>query len=156
AVAKVLVVEDEIIVAKDIQDRLRRLGYIVPAIVSSGEEAIKKASETLPDLVLMDIVLRGEIDGIEAARQIRDCFNIPIVYVTQHADESTLNRTKTTEPYGYIIKPFEELELRTTIEMALYKHEMEKRLKESQQWFAAILRCIGDAVIATDIAGSVT
>jgi two-component system, cell cycle sensor histidine kinase and response regulator CckA len=156
AEAKVLVVEDEIIVAKDIQDRLRRLGYIVPAVVSTGEEAIKKASETQPDLVLMDIVLKGEMDGIEAAREIRDCFNIPVIYLTAHADESTLSRTKTTEPYGYIIKPFEEIELRTTIEMALYKHEMEKRLKENQQWFAAILRCIGDAVIATDIEGSVT
>jgi PAS domain S-box-containing protein len=147
---QILVVEDEKIVAKDIQNRLRNFGYAVPAIASSGEEAIKKAAEVQPDLVLMDIMLNKSMDGVETAKQIRERFNIPVVYLTAYADDSTLQRAKITEPFGYILKPFEERELYTTIEMALYKHKMERRLKESEQWFATTLRCIGDAVIATN------
>ena len=137
---QILVVEDEKIVAKDIQNRLRNFGYAVPAIASSGEEAIKKAAEVQPDLVLMDIMLNKSMDGVETAKQIRERFNIPVVYLTAYADDSTLQRAKITEPFGYILKPFEERELYTTIEMALYKHKMEKRLKESEQWFATTLR----------------
>ena len=154
--AQILVVEDEGIIAKDIQNTLESLGYAVPAIASSGEEAIKKATETLPDLVLMDIVLTGHMDGVEAAGQIRDRFDIPVVYLTAYADNKTLQRAKITEPYGYILKPFSERELYTTIEMALYKHKMEKKLRESEQWLATTLKSIGDAVIATDAGGFVT
>jgi two-component system, cell cycle sensor histidine kinase and response regulator CckA len=153
---RVLVVEDELIVAKDIQNRLNILGYTVPAIATSGKEAIEKVSELRPDLVLMDIVLKGDMDGVETAQKMREHFDIPIVYLTAYADESTLQRTKLTEPYGYILKPFEEIELRTTIEMALYKHKMEKKLEESEKWFASILRCIDDAVIATNTENIVT
>jgi len=154
--ANILVVEDESIVAMDIQERLRGLGYAVSAVASSGEEAIQKAAETHPDLVLMDIMLKGDMDGVEAAEQIRARFDIPVIYLTAYADENTLQRAMITEPFGYIIKPFEERELHTTIEMALYKHKMERKLRESEQWFATTLRSIGDAVIATDIKGSVT
>lgn len=155
AKAQILVVEDEGIIAQDIQNTLKKLGYAVPAIAYSGKEGIEKAQEIQPDLVLMDIVLEGGIDGIEAAEQIRRRFHIPVVYLTAYADEKTLQRAKITEPFGYILKPFEEKELYITIEMALYKHEMERRLKESQQWLTTTLKSIGDAVIATDINGCV-
>ena len=154
--AQILVVEDEGIIAKDIQNILKSLGYAVPAIASSGEGAIKKAAETFPDLVLMDIVLEGHMDGVEAAEQIRDRFDIPVVYLTAYADNKTLQRAKITEPYGYILKPFSERELHTTIEIALYKHQIERKLKESEQWLATTLKSIGDAVIATDAEGFVT
>lgn len=160
--AQILVVEDEIIIAEDIQRRLKRMGYTVPVIASSGEEAIKKARENNPDLVLMDIVIHGGMDGIETAEQIRASLDIPIVYLTAYADEKTLERAKITEPFGYIIKPFKERELQITIEIALYKHKMEKmlkeserRLRESNQWLVAVIKSIGDAVIATDTGGTV-
>jgi CheY-like chemotaxis protein len=124
--AQVLVVEDASIIAKDIQDMLRRLGYAVPAVVSSGEKAIQKAAETHPDLVLMDIMLKGDMDGVEAAQQIHDRFHIPVVYLTVYADEDTLQRAKIAEPFGYILKPFEERELHAAIEMALYRHKAEE------------------------------
>ncbi len=123
--ARILVVEDEAIVAKDVQSRLEGLGYAVIGIAASGEQAVSKAMETQPDLVLMDIRLKGQMDGVEAAGQIRDRFNIPVVYVTAYADDDTLRRAKITQPFGYILKPFETRELHTTIEMALYKHQLE-------------------------------
>ncbi|MFN2454113.1 MAG: response regulator [Pyrinomonadaceae bacterium] len=153
---KILVVEDEGIIAKDIQSSLRGLGYDVPCVVSSGEEAVAKVAEIEPDLVLMDIMLKGALSGINAAQLIRDRFGIPVIYLTAYADNSTLERAKVTEPFGYIIKPFEERELQTTIEMALYRHQMEKRLRESEQRFATTLKSIGDAVIATDQDGLIT
>ncbi len=159
AKARILVVEDEGLVAKDIQNQLEHLGYTVPAVASSGEEAIRKAAETLPDLVLMDIRLKGEMDGVEAAAQIRDRFNIAVIYVTAYADDETLQRAKITQPFGYILKPFETRELHSAIEMAIYKHEMETKLKESEQWLATVLSSIGDAVIAvivSDETGLVT
>ncbi|MBW1740452.1 MAG: PAS domain S-box protein, partial [Deltaproteobacteria bacterium] len=156
AKTQILVVEDKGIVAEDIQRSLQALGYGVSGVASSGEEAIKKAEETRPDLVLMDIMLQGELDGIEAADQIRSRFNIPIIYLTAYADDKTLERAKITEPFGYIIKPFEDRELHTTVEMALYKHEMETKLKEREEWLFTTLASIGDAVIATGTTGSVT
>jgi PAS domain S-box-containing protein len=153
---KILIVEDEGIVAMDIKNRLLSLGYAVPAVVFSGEEAIEKAAETQPDLVLMDIRLKGEINGIEAAEQIRDRFHIPVVYLTAYANGETLQRAKVTEPFGYILKPFEERELYSNIEIALYRHKMEKRLKEREEWLSIILKSIGDAVIATDDKGVIT
>ncbi len=130
---QILVVEDERIVAEDIKMRLQNLGYAVPGTAFSGKEAIKKAEEMNPDLVLMDIVLEGKMDGIEAASAIRSRFAIPIVYLTAYADKKTLQRAKITEPFGYIIKPFEDRELNSIIEIALYKHTMDKKLKKTQQ-----------------------
>jgi DNA-binding LytR/AlgR family response regulator len=118
----VLIVEDENIVAKDIQHSLKKLGYNVVGIVSSGEKAIAAATEKKPEVVLMDIMLQGDMSGIEAAREIRDNLNIPVIYLTAYADENTLSKAKITEPYGYIIKPFKEIDIHTSIEMALYKH----------------------------------
>jgi len=151
----ILVVEDEPIVAKVIQGMLEHLGYAVAAVAPSGEEAIKKVAETHPGLVLMDIALEGNMDGIQAAEQTRARFDIPVVYLTARSDEDTLQRAKIAEPYGYIFKPFEKRELHTTIEMALYKHKMEMKLKNSEQWLATILKSIVDAVISTDIKGFV-
>ncbi len=153
---KILVVEDESIVAMDIKHRLENMGYIVPAITSSGEEAVEKASETNPDLVLMDIVLKGEMDGIDAAQQIKDNLDIPVVYLTAYSDERTLKRAKITGPFGYIIKPFEDRELHSAIEVALYKYEMESKLKANEKWLSTTLESIGDAVITTDKDGCIT
>ncbi len=155
ASARILLVEDEAIVAMDIQNSLKGLGYAVPVVASSGEEAIEELSRTLPDLVLMDIMLQGDMDGVEAAELIRERFDIPVVYLTACADDITLGRAKVTEPFGYILKPFEERMLHITIEMSLYKHKMERKLRESEQWLSTVLRCIGDAVVATDAAGHI-
>ena len=152
---KILIVEDQIIVARDEQHILEALDYNVVGTSATGEEAIALAETLQPDLVLMDIMLKGEMDGIEAARHIRERFDIPVIFVTAYADQATLQRAKLTGPFGYILKPFEEHDLLTNIEMALYKHHMDKRLKESEQWFSATLRSIGDAVIATDADGRV-
>ncbi len=152
---KILIVEDEAIVAEDIRNSLQSLGYTTFAVVSSGEEAIAKIEEDRPDLVLMDIVLKGDIDGIEAASQIHSRFNIPVVYLTAFTDKKTIERAKLTEPFGYIVKPFEDRELHSTVEMALYKHKMESKLKENESWLSTILRSIGDAVIVTDVDGNI-
>jgi len=130
---KILVVEDEPLAAMELQDRLESLGYVVVGVVSSGEEAIQKTAVTHPDLVLMDIVLKGDVDGVETAEQIQSRFNIPVVYLTAHSDEGTLQRARITEPYGYILKPFRERELHATIKMAIHKHKMEEELWESEQ-----------------------
>ena len=151
--AQILVVEDDVIIVMELRDKLQSLGYAVAGVASYGEEAIAKAGETRPDLVLMDIKLKGEMDGVEAAEEIRERFDIPVICLTAYADENTLQRAKVTEPYGYIIKPFEKRELYSTIETALYKHEMERKLKESERWLDTTLRSIGDAVIATDKKG---
>jgi PAS domain S-box-containing protein len=154
--ANILVVEDESIVAKDIQSRLRKFGYYVPAIASTGEEAINKVAENHPDLVLMDIRIKGDMDGVEAAKEIHERFNVPIIYLTAYADANTLARAKVTQPFGYILKPFKERELQTTIEIALSRYEMERKLKQNEQWLATVLKSIGDAVITTDSNGKVT
>jgi DNA-binding LytR/AlgR family response regulator len=135
----ILIVEDESIVAKDIQMSLRKLGYNVVAICSNGEDAIRAAKEHSPDLVLMDIMLKGEMSGIEAAEQIRSRFNMPIIYLTAYADESTLSKAKITEPYGYIIKPFKEIDLRTSIEMAQYKHQKETDVRKERDFLYSIV-----------------
>ncbi|MCZ7356542.1 MAG: response regulator [Candidatus Methanoperedens sp.] len=146
---KVLVVEDEQIIAMEIQSKLKNHGYSC-ALASSGEEAIKKAGEIRPSIVLMDIMLNGDMDGTQAAEQIRTLFDIPIIYITAYTDENTLERAKITQPFGYLVKPFVERELYIAIEIALYKHNMEKKVKESEGWLSATLKSIGDAVIATD------
>ena len=130
--ANILIVEDESIVAKDIQHSLKKLGYNVVGISSSGEEAISLAEAMKPDLVLMDIMLKGDISGIDAAGQIREKLHKPIIYLTAYADESTLSKAKYTEPYGYIIKPFKEIDLHSSIEMALYKHQKEMDVKKER------------------------
>jgi PAS domain S-box-containing protein len=156
ALASILVVEDETIVARDVATRLSRRGYAVCGIAATADEAVALAGERKPDLVLMDIMLKGDVDGIAAANQIRDTYGLPVVFITAYADEQTLQRAKVSDAFGYILKPFEERELHITIEMALYKHRMEARLRESEQWLSTILHSIGDGIIAADTGGRIT
>jgi PAS domain S-box-containing protein len=132
---KILIVEDEAIVAQDLASILKAMGYIVCGVVSSGEEAIQKALHAPPNLVLMDVVLKGKMDGVAAANEVRTRLGIPVVFVTAYADEKTLQRAKISGPFGYLLKPFEERELQGTIEVALYRHEMEEKLRKfAEEW----------------------
>ncbi|MBN2013482.1 PAS domain S-box protein [candidate division KSB1 bacterium] len=150
ATVRILVVEDERIVAKDLQLSLQKLGYSSVTLAYSGQEAIRTAAEIRPDLVLMDIMLNDTMDGIQAASHIREHYDIPVIYLTAYSDEKTLHRAMISEPFGYILKPYEERDLLTAIEMALYKHKMETKLRQREQWLLATLTSIGDAVITTD------
>lgn len=152
---RVLVVEDEAIVAKDIERMLASLGYGAVSTAVTGKAAIHKALTEHPDIVLMDIKLKGKTDGIESAMRIREKLDIPVVYLTAYADQKTLERAKVTDPFGYLLKPFNVRELHSTIEMAVYKHEMVRRLRENEQWLAAVINSIGDGVIASDNSGKV-
>ncbi|MBF0328619.1 MAG: response regulator [Nitrospirae bacterium] len=136
----ILVVEDEIITARDIESKLKKIGYNVCDIASSGKEAIQKAEDLMPDMILMDITLEGDMDGIEAATQIEKRLHIPFVYLTAHSDLDTLHRAKITEPYGYIVKPFTQRDLIITIGMALYKHKMEMKMKAITEMLRVFLR----------------
>jgi PAS domain S-box-containing protein len=153
---QIMVVEDEGLVAADLVNRLETLGYGVPAWAASAEEAEAKAAETRPDLVLMDVVLKGRGDGVEAAKNISGHFGIPIVFLTWHSDDATIQRAKTTAPFGYIVKPFQDNSLRTTIEIALHRSELENQLKKLERWLTATLKSIADAVIATDKNGHIS
>ena len=121
---KIFIVEDESIVAMTLEDTLGQLGYEVAGTASNGKDAIEKIGETHPDLILMDIRIEGEMDGIETAEKVTALYNIPVVYLTAHADEKTLERAMTTQPHGYLLKPFRTRELYSTIEIALYKHRL--------------------------------
>jgi PAS domain S-box-containing protein len=144
---RILVVEDESIVALDIQDRLEALGYEVPATVGTGEQAIQQAGSLRPDLVLMDIQLHGAMDGVEAADRIRELYQIPVIYLTANADHPTVQRAKVTEPFGFVIKPFDERELHTTIEVGLYKHLTQQKLQESEERYRLLVELSPEAVI---------
>ena len=148
--AKILVVEDEFITATDIQSSLEEMGFEVPATTGTGEEAIRLAGELAPDLVLMDITLAGKLTGIEAADRIGALYGIPVVFLTAHSERSTVERSLPSNPYGYVIKPFEPSGLRVSIEMALYKHEMEERLRESERTITCLLNAIPDALALID------
>jgi PAS domain S-box-containing protein len=153
--ARILIVEDEAIAAMDIQQSLVGFGYPLPDLAYTGEEGLRKVEETQPDLVLMDIMMPG-IDGVSAAEKIRARFDIPIIFLTAYSDENSLRRARITAPYGYILKPFQERELHITVDVALFRHKMERALKEREKWLATTLRSIGDGVIATDEKGLVT
>ena len=153
---QILIVEDEGIIAKDLQSMLRKLGYDVPVTVGTGEKAIAMALANQPDLILMDINLRGGMDGVEAAAIITAQQKVPVVYLTANSDEATLQRAKVTDPFGFLIKPFEERGLHAGIEMALYKHKTDKQIREREQWLATTLTSIADAVITTDREGRIT
>lgn len=127
--ARVMIAEDETLIAEELRDRLGEMGHLVTDVVASGTDAIARAKETVPDLVLMDIRLKGDVDGIEAAAAIRVACQIPVVYLTAHSDEATLTRAKRTEPFGYLLKPFDENDLRVTLELALHRQEAERRLR---------------------------
>ena len=138
----IFIVEDEAIVASDIKETLLGLGYEVPGIAKSGEIALEKIEKFRPDLVLMDIHLATQMDGVETAGKIHTLFGIPVIYLTAYADKALLDRAKLTEPYGYVIKPYDERELHSIIEMALYKHRIEREIKKRD----AILFAVSSAV----------
>jgi len=135
----VLVVEDESIVSKDIQYSLKKLGYNVVGVAATGQKAIELCGEKLPDIILMDIMLKGDINGIEASTRIKEAYNIPVIFLTAYADENTLSKAKVTEPYAYIIKPFKEIDLHTSIEMAFYKHSKELEILKERDMLYNII-----------------
>jgi diguanylate cyclase (GGDEF)-like protein/PAS domain S-box-containing protein len=151
----IVVVEDDVIVARDLQRTLTRWGYSVPVIAGSATEAMARIAAVDPDLVLMDIHLRGETDGIAVAERVQLEHAVPIVFLTAHSDDATLRRAKTTSPYGYVLKPFEDRELRIAIEIALHKHATDAKLRQLERWLGATLRSISDAVLATDAEGQI-
>jgi PAS domain S-box-containing protein len=151
----ILIVEDESVNAAVIEYQLKKLGYLVAGIASSGKEALELAQKTRPDLVLMDIQLEGEMDGVEAAAAIRKKMAVPVVFLTATSDDLTVERARTTEAFGYLHKPFQEREVHSALQLALYRAEMEARLRDERKWFANILRCITDGVIVADATGAV-
>ncbi|RPH39453.1 MAG: response regulator, partial [Desulfobulbaceae bacterium] len=153
---RIMIVEDEEIVAADIRMSVEKMGYTVCATASSGLEAIQKAESTQPDLVLMDIVLKGSMNGIEAATRIKDLYQIPVIYLTAFGENAMLQKAKTAEPYGYITKPFNDRELHIAIEISIYKKEAENKIRKMERWFATVLKSIGDAVITSDKKRQVT
>ena len=151
--AKILVVEDEAVTGMDIRKSLTELGYSVCAIATTGELAVREAGELHPDLILMDIMLAGKMNGIEAAELIKKEYHIPVVYLTAYSDDNFLAKAKLTEPFGYILKPFRELELKTTIEMALYKFAMEHALRISEETTRVLLNATEDFLFLIDTSG---
>ncbi|MFA4861570.1 response regulator [Methanoregula sp.] len=158
----IFIVEDEAIVANDIKETLKSLGYEVPGIAKSGEIALEKVKELRPDLVLMDIHLATQMDGVETAGKIHALYDIPVIYLTAYADKALLDRAKVTEPYGYVIKPYDERELHSVVEMALYKHRIEREVKKRDtilfavssavEWLLRISR--GDCVVPREFNAS--
>jgi PAS domain S-box-containing protein len=151
----ILIVEDEGLIAADVQRKLQRLGYPVPAVAQSGVEAIRLARSTPFVLVLMDIRLQGDTDGIATAQALKDEFATPVVYMTAHADQETISRAKLTEPLGYVIKPVTDGDLSSTVQISLYRHRMERRVRLSEAWLSATLRSVGDGIVATDTTGEI-
>ena len=155
-IPKILIVEDEVIVARNIANQLNQLGYIVTGKVSSGQAAINQAADSKPDLILMDIIIKGDMDGITTANHIHKELDIPIIFLTAYGDEQTLERAKVTQPFGYIVKPFTIRDLRIAIEIALVKHKLECELRESRDQLATLLNSMSDAVVATNEQGTIT
>ncbi len=154
--SSILIVEDERLVAKDLQQTLESMGYNAYAIASSSEEALQLASERCPHLVLMDIRIKGERDGIETAEILHSRFDVPVVYLTAHADEGTVERAKASDPYGYLLKPVKSAELRSVIEVSLHRHEMDRQLRYQQRWVSTTLETLADVVVVCDVEGIVS
>ena len=152
---RILIVEDEGIIAMDIEQRLIGMGYAVVGVAASGDRALALARQHRPDLILMDVMIKGSEDGTQTARRILDEQDVPVVFLTAYGDAATLTRAKASMPYGYLTKPFRPADLRTTIEVALHRHDVDRRLRESEHWLTKTLRCIGDGIIATDPYGRV-
>jgi len=154
--ARVMVVEDEALVAAAIETCLNNLGHQLAASASTGEEAVRKALALDPDLILMDIRLKGRLDGIEAANRINQAVRIPVIYLTAHTDDETLLRARLTEPYGFILKPFDEKSLKAAIEMTLFRASALARVRRGREELAAILEAIGEAVLMADVKGEIS
>jgi PAS domain S-box-containing protein len=153
ALQRILIVEDEVIIAMDMAQQLRGFGYEVVGIAANAQRARELALQTRPDLVMMDIVLKGPQDGIEAAQAIAAEVDTAVVFLTAYGDPATIERAKAAGPLGYLLKPFRPHELRSTIEVALHRRQLERRVRESEHWLVKTLQCIGDGVLATDPQG---
>jgi len=147
---KILVVEDEFVTGSEIQARLSEMGYDVPAVVDNGAEAIQKTGELNPDIVVMDITLKGKMNGIEAAERIRASYGTPVIFLTAHSDDATVTKAIRSEPFGYLIKPLDERALRTTIQMALFKHEMDEKVRRSEETIRGLLNATKDETVLVD------
>lgn len=156
AKSRIMVVEDEPVTAADIEDMLTEFGYVVTAVASSGAEALRKAETTSPDLALMDIRIQGNMDGIETAFELRERFNIPVIYLTAHSDDETLARAKMAEPLGYVVKPFHPNDLQASIQVALHKHQRDREARKEAERLSATLLALGEGVICIDGMGMVT
>ena len=152
---RILVVEDERLIAADLQKRLERLGYLVPMLATSGEEALRCARSAPFDLVLMDIRLEGELDGIAAAQALKAEFDLAVVFLTAHSDVDTLHRATLAEPHGYMLKPITDGDLRSVLPISLYKHAMERRVRASEAWLSTTLKSVGEGIIATNNRGDI-
>ena len=152
----ILIVEDEPIVAKDLQESLREMGYDAYAIASSADDAIRRATDKCPDLVLMDIRIKGDRDGIQTAEILRQMFGVSVIYLTAHADDATIERAARTAPYGYLLKPIKSADLRSAVEVAAFKLKLDKAIGERERRFSTALDAVSDAVVAVDLAGKVT
>ncbi len=156
AKARILIVEDEALVARDLVNMIKSLRYEVTDLVQNAKAVSQSVEKNRPDLVIMDIVLKGRVDGIEEAAILWEKYSIPVVYITSFADDLTFERARLTEPFGYLIKPYEERELELTIEITLYKARVQRLLKERGQWLSTILKSIDDGIIVTDNKGKLT
>jgi putative nucleotidyltransferase with HDIG domain/PAS domain S-box-containing protein len=152
---RVLVVEDEAVLVLDLRKCLDRLGYAVAGVATSGRLALAMVEELAPDLILMDIMLGDDMDGVEAARRIRERYALPVVFLTALSDTATLQRAGAVGPYGYVTKPFEDRDLRTALEIALYKHRMDRQLLEKERWVDITLNNLGEGLLTTDPSGRV-
>lgn len=148
--ASILIVEDEKLVAKDLQLSLRDAGHDPYAIASSSDEALRSLELRVPELVLMDIRIRGDLDGIETSKILHHRFGLPVIYLTAHGDSATLERAKVTQPYGYVLKPYNLADLCRTVELAVYRHAFQREREERERWYSTTLRSIGEAVITVD------
>lgn len=153
--ARIMIVEDEVVVAMELRETLRTLGYHVAGIEGQGEGVVEKVNDMGPDLILMDIQLAGKVDGIEAVRRINERREIPVVYLTAHSDEMTLHRAKRSAPYGYLLKPFSTADLRAAIEVALHKHERERIQRQTAMLFSQVVEFNGGAALAADDDGKI-
>lgn len=153
--ARILIVEDEVIVALDLKTQLEDQGYAIVGIAESGDRALALARQAKPDLTLMDVRLKGPMDGIQAAAVMARELGTPVIFLTSFSDPETVQRAAETGPYGYLTKPFEFKELRAAIEIALYKSRMERRLRDSDRWFTSTLRCVQDGILVTEVDGRV-
>jgi PAS domain S-box-containing protein len=152
----ILIVEDDGIIGRNIQQSLASFGYDAYAVATSSEEAIAYAAERCPDLVLLDIRIKGKLDGIETAAILRERFGVPVLYLTAYSDTATVARAKKTEPLGYLVKPVKQAELRSAVEISLYRDAMDRRLRQRERWFSTTLRSIADAVVTVDLGGRIT
>ncbi len=151
----ILIVEDEAIIALDLKSILTGIGYNVVGIAASGEEAIEFAKEASPDLILMDIILKGQLDGIEAAAEILDNLGIPVIYMTANADAATIERARKTEPYGYILKPLNTRDIHSNIDSAIYRHRIENKLRESEKRYRELVESVNSIILRFDMSGNI-